>query len=930
MARSPLSTCFRRLGPAVISVASLGASFAVTLVLGAAPVAAADGNVNVCPPATRPGYATCFAIQNTGAQPMTAGLPAGYGPADLQSAYNLPSSTGGVGQSVYIVDAYDDPTAASDLALYRSTYGLPECTVANGCFAKLNQSGQTSPLPAYNSGWAGEIALDLAMASAICPNCSIRLIEANDAGGGLYSAVNTAVAGGAKFISMSWGGPEWAQQVTGADPVFDHKGVVFTASTGDNGYAAGVSYPAASPNVVAVGGTRLNRASDSRGWTETAWSGAGSGCSAYEAPPTRQSSLDPSACPRHALADVSAVADPATGVAVALRGGWGVFGGTSASAPIVASIYALAGPPDATDSPADFPYTNVSSLNDVTSGATGSCSGSPLCTAGAGWDGPTGLGTPNGIGAFNGVGSSAPIVTTLGGSVSAITEVPGLPVAVSVTPIIPTGRTLAKIAWTSARADCSFADATVTSTTVTCNANASGTSKVTATLTDSSGATKAVTGTLTFATSGAKRAVTVAMTVDGQADASVAVCTGNAAPIAGHVVDVATGQPVKGVSVAFSHRTGSTGTFAGVGSGVTAGNGTAVKSISATTTGTYGAQALATGVYAASNTLTTNYTVGRCTPALSAELSDDQVWYGNTVTVSGSVVRTGGQGSIPVSGINVTLSVTPPAKTLNGRTVTSPALNLGSASTGIDGTFRVAFKATTPGSVTARIGASPGFEAVTDDVGALTVQVPQTSLQATASTESVMFGSALTISGQLRYVADESQPLSGASVALKFKATGATTTVSLGTARTKTDGTFSAPVTPTSSGVITVAYTGGAAYGSVSVEVGPVTVDKWTPAVTLAASATSIVKGTTVTYSGTLSRTDTSDNTGPAKGVLVKLLLVPSAGGATITLGSGSTTATGTFSIKAATRVSGTVTAVVMSVNGYESAASVGVTVTIQ
>jgi subtilase family serine protease len=177
--------------------------------------------------------------------------------------------------------------------------------------------------------------------------------------------------------------------------------VAITVSSGDAGY--GVEYPAGSKNVTAVGGTSLTQGGGGRGWTEAAWSGAGSGCSAYDAKPSWQTD---SGCAKRTVADVSAVADPATGVAVndtyGGDGGWEVFGGTSVSSPIIAAVYALAGTPSGGSTPASFPYAHTSALNDVASGSNGSCSGSYLCSAAAGYDGPTGLGTPNGVSAFTG------------------------------------------------------------------------------------------------------------------------------------------------------------------------------------------------------------------------------------------------------------------------------------------------------------------------------------------------------------------------------------------------------------------------------------------------------------------------------------------------------------------------------------------------
>ncbi len=348
-----------------------------------------------------------------GLAPLTTTTVRGYGPADIQSAYKLAGATSG-GRTVAIVDAYDDPNAESDLAAYRSHFGLPPCTSANGCFTKVNQNGAAAPLPLTDYGWALEISLDLDMVSATCPDCHILLVEANTpTDTDLFTAVDTAAAtAGVIAISNSYGGSEDASQTTASDPHFNHPGVAITASSGDSGY--GTSYPAASRFVTAVGGTSLSKAATTRGWNETAWSGAGSGCSAYDAKPAWQHDAG---CAMRTIADVSAVADPATGVAVydtanscgtssfcdylisigVVPGadGWVQVGGTSASSPIIASVFALAG----STSPS-LPYANQAGLFDVTSGSNGSCGGSYLCTAGPGYDGPTGLGTPNGTSAF--------------------------------------------------------------------------------------------------------------------------------------------------------------------------------------------------------------------------------------------------------------------------------------------------------------------------------------------------------------------------------------------------------------------------------------------------------------------------------------------------------------------------------------------------
>ncbi|GAC1356558.1 MAG: peptidase S8 [Ktedonobacteraceae bacterium] len=343
------------------------------------------------------GYAHCHAVLIT----PNGSSPAGYNPADLQSAYNLPSANAGSGQTVGIVDAYDDPKAESDLGVYRSQFGLPPCTTANGCFRKVNQSGGTK-YPKANGGWAQEISLDLDMVSAICPNCHILLVEASSSSlTNLGTAVNEAAKLGANEISNSYGGGESSSDTSYDTSYYNHPGIAITVSSGDSGY--GVQYPAASQYVTAVGGTTLTRNSGTaRGWSETAWSGAGSGCSAYDPKPSWQKDTG---CSKRTVADVSAVADPNTGVSVydsySYQGqsGWLVFGGTSVASPIIASVYALAGNASIVTY-GSYPYSHTSNLNDVTSGSNGSCGGSYLCTAGTGYDGPTGNGTPNGSGGF--------------------------------------------------------------------------------------------------------------------------------------------------------------------------------------------------------------------------------------------------------------------------------------------------------------------------------------------------------------------------------------------------------------------------------------------------------------------------------------------------------------------------------------------------
>src|SRR5450759_449597 len=302
----------RRIAAAVV-LCALAAPFVGTAPLVAGSPGTPISNVEAVCPAPTPGTAQCLALRRTdiGARPGSAVSPlatTGFlTPADIQSAYALPTGSQGSGMTVAIVDAYDLPTAEEDLAAYRSNFGLPPCTTANLCFRKVDQRGGTSyPVTAVGKGWDSEIALDIDMVSAACPNCNILLVEADSANfSDLGPAVNTAVAMGAIAVSNSYGGGEGSASSEAYldSHYYNHPGVAITAATGDCGYncdgnpsshVSSVEYPAASPYVVAVGGTRLTRDGSARGWTESAWGnasthwGAGSGCSLYEPKPSWQ------------------------------------------------------------------------------------------------------------------------------------------------------------------------------------------------------------------------------------------------------------------------------------------------------------------------------------------------------------------------------------------------------------------------------------------------------------------------------------------------------------------------------------------------------------------------------------------------------------------------------------------------------------------
>ena len=386
---------------ALATAALAAAGVGVVSAPGAGAAAPTVSSERTCAAAPA-GYAACLArVVTSNGRPMTHRVrpnatPSGYGPADIRSAYALGSASG-AGRTVAIVDAYDDPTAESDLGVYRSQYGLTACTTANGCFRKVNQTGGTK-YPRTNSGWATEISLDLDMVSATCPDCHILLVEASSASfANLSAGVNYAATQGVSAISNSYGGSDASQS---SQAGYDHPGIAVTASTGDSGY--GTQSPASFDTVIAVGGTSLHKASNTRGWSESAWSGAGSGCSTLNAKPSWQTSA--TQCSGRGEADVSAVADPNTGVAVydstsyQGRSGWQVYGGTSASSPIIASVYTMGG--NLSGYPASYTWGHAGALNDVTSGSNGSCTTAVWCTSGSGWDGPTGLGTPNGTSSF--------------------------------------------------------------------------------------------------------------------------------------------------------------------------------------------------------------------------------------------------------------------------------------------------------------------------------------------------------------------------------------------------------------------------------------------------------------------------------------------------------------------------------------------------
>jgi subtilase family serine protease len=377
-----------------------------------------------CGPA-RYGQARCFALYTpqvavnkaiaaraAGKQvPVSAASPKGWGATAIESAYKLPVSHD-PHQTVAVVDAMSAPHLAADLAHYREHYRLPRCGAASGCLRIVNQVGKASPLPPPDPlGWGIEETLDVAMVSAACPHCKILLVEAKSASvPDVAAAEDTAARLGAQVISNSYGAREDGFVQTFAR-AYHHPGHAIVASSGDLGYTA-ANFPANLATVTAAGGTQLARASNRRGWSEQVWrtpgvGASGSGCSAYVAKPAWQ--RDPH-CPGRTVADVAAVAwdIPIYDSSVTSQEGgpWLSIGGTSASAPLIAGIYALAG--NASHVTPRRLYQRASSLYDIVAGnnsvLTGNgpaaCGRDYLCVAKPGYDAPTGLGSPHGTGAF--------------------------------------------------------------------------------------------------------------------------------------------------------------------------------------------------------------------------------------------------------------------------------------------------------------------------------------------------------------------------------------------------------------------------------------------------------------------------------------------------------------------------------------------------
>jgi hypothetical protein len=404
------------------------------------------------------------------------------------------------------------------------------------------------------------------------------------------------------------------------------------------------------------------------------------------------------------------------------------------------------------------------------------------------------------------------------------------------------------------------------------------------------------------------------------------LCTGASTPISATLTDASSGQPVLGLSAAFTKKTATQTTAGSAGSAVTSGAGVATAKVSTTTPITFGVKTTATKTYAALAPLTVPATVGTCAPTLTASASSLDVYAGDPVTVSGRLTRSVDGATLGVAYASLPVRLTS-TTTTNGRTTTK-VTTLGTAATDTDGRFSIAVSPTTSGALTVQLAGSAAYTATSTSLGDLTVTMPTTSLAGTAvDTADVGYGSAVTVTGTLRRTAGSSERgVAGQTVTAKVQpSTGAA--VTLGTAKTQADGTFRVAAALRKSGTLTVSYAGSAVLPAASSTVGPVTAGTWDPEISATPSTTTTAAGQSVTVTGTLTRSYAGSDE-PARSVPLKLA-ARAAGASTDTLSSATTSATGTFTIKVAPRVTTTYEVRLRSVAGYADATSTSFTVTV-
>jgi hypothetical protein len=580
-----------------------------------------------------PGYSTCLVHvlhprwkgqDRSGGRVNPKAAPSGLSPNAIATAYGF-STTGGSGNTIAVVDAYGDAAITADLAIFSSQYGLRPCTASDHCLTTVNQTGgtNTAPAPRRTTGWGLETSLDVEWAHALAPDADILLVEAtSNSDTDLFAAVRYATAK-ARYVTMAWGGTEFAGE-TAFNAAFANSSVSYFAAAGDN--PSQLSYPATSPDVIAVGGTTLTvtRASDE--WTsETAWATAGGGCSRYETADPAQAAYPSydqqgaNCSGKRAVPDISLDANPSTGVAVYDTdgySGWLVAGGTSASTDMVAAHAAET----SEHVSATFVYGGAIKVYNVTTGSNGHpCeNGLNLCTGLGSWNtavGTTDAGSSGGgnspsgsLGFTSGVQKLTPGVWSGPMTVTLSKPAPGAGMTVSVSSSSSTG---------------AFSTSTAGSSPTRSLA-----------LHVTSGATEVPTfyyedarsGTPTIAVSATGWAsATQTETVTTAAALSVAIAPGSPAhsgrsyhiPLA--VTVTSSGRRVSGANVTISVFGGScTGSRVATGSGSTsAARGNVVFAFATGTTGSYCAKATASATGAAAGSASAEFTISAALPPVS-------------------------------------------------------------------------------------------------------------------------------------------------------------------------------------------------------------------------------------------------------------------------------------------------------------------------
>ena len=515
---------------------------------------------------------------------------------------------------------------------------------------------------------------------------------------------------------------------------------------------------------------------------------------------------------------------------------------------------------------------------------------------------------------FGGGASGSP--TVLGATIGVNNPaVPGLSTQVSVTPAIPDGRSLASVTWKSARADCNFGTPSALQSTVTCGATASSATTVTATLVDSTGATKAVTSPLTFAT-GTTRPVALSLAAAAQDGTPASVCTGAGFPVVATVTDAATGQPVKGLSVSFTKQTATMTAPSSAGAAASVLGGTATVTGAANVSTTYAARTAAGTVYAAGSATPVATVPGRCAPVLTGAANVEEVYYGDPVTVSGTLTRAVDGVTVPVGGVSLPVTLSYRSGTTN------KVVTVGTAKTSADGSYTVAVRPTVTGALAVALVGSTAYTATSVPLGSVVVKLPSTELTATVDRTEVGYGDPVTVTGRLTKTAGElTTGVVGATVTVKVTPTGKAP-ATVGSGRTLADGTFRISVPLKLSGALSVTYAGAAGLPADSVVVGDVTASTWATAVSLSGTPA----GTAVVLSGTVTKSY-DGVTAPAKSLRLKVYLTPSATGVPVLVTSPTTTTSGTFSAKVYPQVAGSYTAVLTGITGYSDATSNAVSV---